>query len=133
MIQPRNGQAPKIGQRVRVYKNLHKNVFSIQDAKTRRVIAYGDAFLLRDVEMKVSKAGQARVRREKRKNVHAVLVGSFAGEVSERRLEVDALYYNPYRTDLFIEEKSGKPVLGAECCLAENGKCYVSGKVHYAQ
>ncbi|WP_318503052.1 hypothetical protein [Bacillus sp. T3] len=50
------GKELKNGQAVRVYRNIRKNVFSIQDKKTRRIIAYADSLLLTDVEMKIGRA-----------------------------------------------------------------------------
>jgi hypothetical protein len=63
---------------VRCYWNLHARCWSIQDAKTRRVIGHATRVLLRDVAFKVSEAGRQRVLREGRKNVHAFAVGELS-------------------------------------------------------
>lgn len=61
--------------RVRIYWNLTKKVWSVQDAKTRRVIGHATRVNVRDASFKVSQAGRERVLREGVKNVHAFVVG----------------------------------------------------------
>ena len=57
--------------RVRVYRNLHKNCFSVkQDGLVR---CHADHVTLEDCKFIVSKAGQERVRDEGRKNVMRLL------------------------------------------------------------
>jgi len=47
----------------------------------------------------VSKAGQRRVRDEKKKNVHAKVKGVVVSHPSDiLELEWDTVYYTPYRT-----------------------------------
>jgi len=61
--------------RVEIYWNLHKGMWSVRDAKTRRVIGHAAQVLVRDATFKVSEAGRQRVLRERKKNVHAFVVG----------------------------------------------------------
>lgn len=64
---------------VRVYRNLHRKLYSIQTyvkGKGWRVADYADSFSLRNVEFVVKNAGRERVRQEKRKNVHAYATGT---------------------------------------------------------
>jgi len=64
---------------VRVYRNLHRKLYSIQTyikGKGWRVAEYADSFSLRNVEFVVKSAGRERVRREKRKYVHAYVTGT---------------------------------------------------------
>lgn len=77
MFYLRNRKALTIGQKVRVYRNLYKGMFSIQDYKTKRVIAYGNHILLSDVHFQISRKGQEKVRRTCQKTVHAYVVGFF--------------------------------------------------------
>lgn len=59
--------------KVFVYKNLHKNCWSIkQDGLVK---AHALELQLYSATIKVSRTGQARVRKEKRKNVHAGIRG----------------------------------------------------------
>lgn len=71
---------------VRVYFNLHTKLWSVQDAKTRRVIGHASKLLIREARFVVSEAGRQRVLREQKKNVHAFVVGELeaAAWVNER-------------------------------------------------
>ena len=102
----------KNGMRVRVYWNLHKNKYSVQDAKTNRVVAHVSAIALQDCKLTIRKSGQERARKEGRKNVHAFVTGTF---YSDRRFknawEVcggKQVKYNPYKNDTFMREN--KPI-----------------------
>jgi hypothetical protein len=68
---------------------------------------------LKDCRFIVNAAGQNRVRTEKRKNVHSYVEG-FVIDAKEYGnmlpYEWNVLYYNPYKTDHWIESDSGKYV-----------------------
>jgi len=110
-----------------VYFNLHRKCYSIKALEGRykgRVVAHADRVLLRDVTFKVSEAGRQRVLQEKRKNVHAGVVGSLEAFDGDARIECFRLFsgwdkedvryaryataegqpvtYNPYRWDSFV-------------------------------
>ena len=94
--------------KVRVYRNLHKNCFSVkQDGLVR---CHADSVVLSDVKFIVSKAGQKRVRDEKKKNVHAfvegLVVNPRATDHAYSDTPWDELYYNPYECDGFMNNKS---------------------------
>jgi hypothetical protein len=105
MLQSYKGRELKEGQRVKVYFNLHTHLFSVKDAKTGKVVAHGNNILLTDCEYKVSEAGRQRVLREGRKNVHAYVIGTFAGA---KKLNTDKSgdwvqpYYNPHKVSQFM-------------------------------
>lgn len=89
----------KLPRKVKVYFNLHKKCFSVQDYKTRLVIDHVNKINLHDAEFRVSESGRQRVLREKRKNVHAFVVGY----ISESELEnKKAVTYNPYKFKSFM-------------------------------
>ena len=101
--------------KVRVYRNLHKDCFSVkQDGLVR---CHADNVTLFNVEFIVSKAGQRRVRDEKKKNVHAFVEGFVVdtreadnyvdGNWSDEQIENgfthwQCAYYNPYECDGFM-------------------------------
>ena len=115
--------------RVQVYWNLHKmcwSVVALEGEDKGRVIDYADYATIRDATLVVQPAGQARVRRKGRKNVHAFVRGEL--EFQELTLEelreargptrtYNRIRYNPYRdacfmTDLMPDEwVDGIPVL----------------------
>ena len=104
-----------IGNKVQVYFNLHKKVFSVKDIKTKRVIAHVNEIDLGDVIFKVSQAGRERVLREKTKNVHAFVEGTV---LSYKTLCSDmvGITYNPYLYSSFVLISDKKPVYYAHTC-----------------
>lgn len=122
-----NNKKLQINKRIRVYRNIRKMLFSVLDNKTRRLIDHRNTIVLSDVEFKVSKAGQARVRKEGQKHVHAYVVGNYiSDDVDIESIEAYKLvYYNPYSTDTFILVEGNIPIFKAKKCYLINGKCYV--------
>ena len=94
-----------------VYFNLQRRVWSERQAG--KVIGHPEYVVLKDARFLVGKAGQARVRAEGRKNVHAGVSGLNITEMSPigavRPISVNAysddwrtVTYNPYRHDSFV-------------------------------
>lgn len=105
-----------IGRDVDVYWNLHKKVWSVRDRATRLVIAHLDGLVLRDVTFRVSAAGNARVRREGRKNVHAFARGTIVWpgpEETYRLRDVVQVTYNPFKFTTFIVQDTNEPIFEA--------------------
>lgn len=68
--------------KVFVYKNLHRNCWSIKalDGEHRgKVVAYSNFAHVSQPQFKVSESGRERVLREQQKNVHAGVVGELGG------------------------------------------------------
>ncbi len=66
--------------RVQVYWNLHKDCWSVvalEGDQKGRVVTHADKVLLRGATFSVQPAGNAKVRREKKKNVHAFVRGEW--------------------------------------------------------
>jgi hypothetical protein len=105
--------------RVFVYFNLHKKCFSIkalEGAMKGKVIAHRDTVILTSCKLLVSEAGRQRVLREKRKNVHAGVSGTWLENGHEDKdfeqmsMFWDAVTYNPYKYSSFVLKASEKPV-----------------------
>jgi hypothetical protein len=105
--------------KVFVYFNLHKKCFSVkalEGAMKGRVIAHRDNVLLYDATLKVSEAGRQRVIREKCKNVHAGVCGTW----DETQYDCNTtkyvrqfglpVKYNPYVYDSFVAVNGDYPV-----------------------
>ncbi len=118
---------PPKGTRVEVYWNLHKDCWSLRNCKTGRVVYHFCAgtradVLLEDVQWVVQPAGNARVRRERRKNVHAFARGTFAGvqpmwPVSwGRSPRANRARYNPYKNTTFVTNE-GEPILTSRAAI----------------
>lgn len=104
--------------KVRIYFNLHRGGWSIQCAKTRRVLNVGTKVVtcaLVNARFVVSESGRQRVLKEKRKNVHAVV----EGDLSDFKLVGYGLHnveesvkvtYNPYHGSTFYRKDDLTPV-----------------------
>ena len=100
--------------RVRMYWNLHKHIWSVQDCKTGRVIDHVTALTLADAKFVVRPAGREKVRREGKKNVHAFAVGTVSLDNGfATRSNARPVTYNPYKNDTFVFADTGESVTDA--------------------
>jgi hypothetical protein len=103
------------GQRVKVYRNLHRGGYSVValDGHNKGlVVAHAGRVVLTDVVFAVSEAGRRRVWREKKKNVHAYAMGrwSRAGGYASMVIahkQHPQVFYSPYRNDTFHTLEGG--------------------------
>lgn len=109
-----------MSERVRVYWNLHKNVWSIM--KKGIVIEHRDVLTLINVRFIVSQAGRIRVLKEKKKNVHAFAEGIIMEDaVMEKK---DQITYNPYKFPYFYYKNDESIALVADKIVLENKKIF---------
>lgn len=92
---------------VRVYFNLHKRLFSVQEKVNGswKVVKHVEGVVLKNARFIVSEKGRQRVLREGRKNVHGYVEGflfDYGGPLTTR------IRYNPYKYDSFVDESDGK-------------------------
>ena len=98
--------------KVRVYWNLHKKCFSVQSCRTGRVVGHANNVNIADAKFVVRKAGQAKVRQEGKKNVHAFVVGYISDKNGWAEYpEAQRVTYNPYVNDTFVFANTQEPVL----------------------
>lgn len=95
-----------LGNKVEVYRNLHKKCWSVRNKG--RIVAHVDKIVLKDCQFVVQPAGNARARREQRKNVHAFVRG-YVSSVEECNASTPSLgyfevHYNPYQNTTFVDE-----------------------------
>ena len=94
-----------LNERVKVYRNLHSKggtLYSVMNSKGR-VIGHVESILLENVKFHVREGGRQRVLREKRKNVHAFVIGDIAGCASisgEPYQLAKPVKYNPYAGEI---------------------------------
>ena len=93
---------------VQIYKNLHKTskqgetVYSVRNDKNI-VEDHSTEVTLIDPKFRVGKKGRERVRREKRKNVHAYVQGKrMKGEHGHKGKNWKRVTYNPYKHENFV-------------------------------
>ena len=104
--------------RVEVYFNLHKKLFSVRDCKTGRVVHHTHQIWIEDPVFVVRKAGRERVLREKKKNVHAFVRGTWfkvqsdfdVSRLIDHQACSDEVTYNPYKYDSFVTKHDAKPI-----------------------
>src|SRR5262249_22805445 len=108
--------------RVRIHKNLNRNVWSrIEGSKGK--VQHVTRAALAQVEFRVSEAGRQRVLSRKTRSVHAYCVGedALAPEGTEGMVEVS---YNPYRASSFYRKDTGADVRRAALVVfTADGKC----------
>ena len=109
-----NEEKQHIGDRVMVYYNLHKHTFSVTYKSI--VILHADYVKLSDVEFRVRQGGKDKVRGEKRKNVHAFVIGNLddycefpCGNIPVPESN-DVVTYNPYKYDSFVIKTTKEPI-----------------------
>jgi hypothetical protein len=109
--------------KVRVYRNLTRNCWSVMSVRTGRVIQHALTLNLKDANFVIQKGGQARVRREGKKYVHAFVTGTLTDEQIKAFVGVT---YNPYIHDTFIVRVTNRPVREANVVeFTDNGKVYI--------
>ena len=111
--------------KVEVYRNLHRNCWSVRSSETGRVIDHVKSITLIDAKLVVRPAGREKVLREKRKNVHAFIKGTIDNFTSLQSQPVE-IVYNPYKHTSFVIRATGEPITTAEVVgLTLNGKAYL--------
>jgi len=111
---------------VKIYRNLRDKCFSV--LFRGKVIEHCDAFMLHNCEFKVSQSGRQRVLKEKRKNVHAFVVGNrvpLNKHSSRLRVpltsKVKRAMYNPYKFNSFVDFYTLQPIYRAQFVVGTNG------------
>lgn len=103
------GRKVDFTKKVKVYRNLTKRCYSIQQAG--RVVGHCAGFRLNLVGFQVSEAARQRVISTGRKNVHAYIVGNLLSYSQSLDLvglykhypdKFNAITYNPYKYNSFI-------------------------------
>jgi len=126
-----------IGKKVEVYRNLHKNCFSIrQNGKVVDYLYYDRELHLTDVEFRVQPAGRERVRREKKKNVHAYVKGTVAPLEGLQRKKLfircfQTACYEPYTMESFETFPDETPIYEAPHVIFRKGELFVSRRRKY--
>jgi len=125
-------EAPRPGERVRVYRNRNRGGFSIQTRQPGRgwrVVAYAQAgtWTMYGVTPYVNRRGRARAQATGVRNVHAWLEGAWAGPRQSEAPSL-ALIYSPWNTDGWQISDGFAPWtrapqrLGSAALLADTGR-----------
>lgn len=104
---------------VKVYRNLNKPGVTYSVQQGGLIVAHAKRIDLRGVTFVVNEAGRQRVIKEKRKNVHAFVVGTV--EHRESTTEYPArVSYNPYTGGQFYDRETLDSVVKAEAVHINN-------------
>lgn len=74
---PFKGRSVDEGQRVNVYRNLHRKLFTIKCPKTNRVLAHGTDFSLLHAKPRIQRSGKMKAREQGVRSPHAYLQGYY--------------------------------------------------------
>lgn len=118
MMRQRNPDDPRYKidrtKKVFVYKNLHKDCWSIKQGGLVKV--HTTHLDLYQCDFRVNRKGREKVLREKRKNVHAGIRGYITPPEPSYKTwddigwwEMSPVTYNPYKNKSFIEQRNGEP------------------------
>ena len=130
----RNQQDPryriKTNQSVYVYKNLHKDCWSVkQHGLVKAHIPKDTTIGMSECYFTVDVKGREKVLREKRKNVHAYIRGRLHNidNINKDGKEVEVTY-NPYKYETFVDKDTEKFVYYADEVLLTHNKvtAYIS-------
>ena len=103
--------------KVEVYFNLHKKCWSIRQAG--KPVVHSDFVEIKEPQFVVQQGGNARVRREKRKNVHAFVRGYLTDRVGIFPKNQKLVTYNPYKHTSFVERGTDKPICSAQYAVLD--------------
>ena len=103
--------------KVEVYFNLHKKCWSIRQSGAS--VIHADFVEIKEPQFVVQQGGNARVRREKRKNVHAFVRGYLTERVGIYPKNQKLVTYNPYKHTSFVERGTDKPICNAEYAVLD--------------
>jgi len=121
---------PNTLDRVYVYFNLHKLLFSIKalsGPQKNRVSGHSSFITLENVKFRVGEGGRQRVLREQKKNVHAGAVGTLISQEQNLSIPESAVRvtYNPYKFGYFYKTDTEEPVYFAKKVYLDNKKIYI--------
>lgn len=93
--------------KVFVYKNLHRDCWSVkQDGLVK---AHADEIEMWDCSFRVNQKGREKVLNEKRKNVHAGILGRIS-DVGTTVMVGTEVTYNPYKYNSFVDKNTEYPI-----------------------
>jgi hypothetical protein len=113
----------------RIYRNLHKQCFSILKYDNSkggyRLHAHEKEIFLPSAEFKVYESGRNRVLLEGRKNVHAYIIcEQYSTKLPTCRISTE-VYYNPYFCKSFVHKNHNLPIFKSNNIILKNTKCFI--------
>jgi|TARA_R110000744_G_scaffold8131_1_gene27410 hypothetical protein len=103
--------------KIEVYFNLHKKTWSVR--QSGKVVQHTDFICVRDPQYVVRQTGKEKVRREKRKNVHAFVRGYVENRLPVFPKKNTFVTYNPYKNDSFVERNTNDSICSSPFAALE--------------
>jgi len=103
--------------KIEVYFNLHKKIWSVR--QSGKVVQHTNFIQIREPQYVVSQKGNERVRREKKKNVHAFVRGYVENRLPVFPRKSTFVTYNPYKNDSFVERNTKNSVCSSPYAALE--------------
>ena len=105
-----------------IYRNLHTHTWSQVDRSTGLVASHPHEALILDASFVVQPAGNKKVRKDKKKHVHAFVRGRSFSEHLPNTLEDigdgwQRITYNPYKHTTFVLVEGEIPVRSAKAVV----------------
>lgn len=127
LVYPYKGRLIDLDKDIMVYKNLHKNMYSIKQGRT--VVAHAERLCIASFKCVVNEAGRKRVLKTKQKNVHAYIKGEYdtsgCGTSCHRNDLPAVIKYNPFKYGFFFCDnltiKDFEVTGGGFCILDKDG------------
>ena len=110
---------------VRIYFNIRTKMLSVQTKVNGqwKVTAHQFTAYLQNAKFKVSEAGRQRVLKQKRKNVHAFVMGELLEKLPDHGAFHSARY-NPYELEKF--QSNGKLIDKADFAILNGRQLFVN-------
>ncbi|MFC6231563.1 hypothetical protein ACFQI7_27520 [Paenibacillus allorhizosphaerae] len=110
-----------------MYRNLHKDSIVIRCAKTGLVAGYCDTVRLTNARFFVSAIGRAKVLERRVRSVHAWISGTLdAYDFELKREGTTPIYYQPYLTETFINERTREPISAAPMVVVSYDRAFIT-------
>ena len=103
--------------KIEVYFNLHKKTWSVR--QSGRVVGHTDYIQVKDAQYVVSQKGNERVRREKKKNVHAFVRGYVESRLPVFPSKMRFVTYNPYKNSSFVVRNTNDTICSSPFAALE--------------
>ena len=103
--------------KIEVYFNLHKKTWSVR--QSGKVIGHTDYIQVKAPQFVVSQKGNERVRREKKKNVHAFVRGYVESRLPVFPSKMRFVTYNPYKNSSFVVRNTNDTICSSPYAALE--------------
>ena len=103
--------------KIEIYFNLHKKTWSVR--QSGKVVQHTNFICVREPQYVVRQTGKEKVRREKRKNVHAFVRGYVEDRLPVFPSKSAFVTYNPYKNDSFVNRNTDNAICSSPFAALE--------------